>query len=286
MKRHVRSNTLKPCRAARFFWIMREFKDIPIERLSTSPYRAVGPLPYPSPARVADAMENGITEMVTVRRDPQTPGHYEILRGLDVWLLAQRADLTEVPALIRSVGDAEARALVRTESRDDPIAAAEAIQEFMESRGWSVAKVGRHLNLSRSTASHLLRLLKLGPEAQAGVRDGSISVTHAKLLLRLTPARQRKIAERIRREALSSRQVTTLIGAAGNVEPPPAKRFDGAARVEKDPHTLRLERDLGAILGNRVDIEYGPEGSGKLIVDFHNLDGLDGILERLGYRAH
>ena len=217
------------------------------------------------------------------------PPRYEILTGLRHWLLAQRAELATVPVQVRdSLSEEDARRLVEQDAgqeQTDPIAEARAIQAEV-ARGRSVAAVGRTLGLSRTEASHRLRLLRLAPSVQARVASGALELGKARALVGLPERAQLDLAQRIAREGLTTRQVEALAKAyKPGGGPPQAEAGLRPAPPAPDPDLARLEADLAEWLGTRVTIRYGDGGQGQLIVEFANLEILEGVLERIGVRS-
>ena len=262
---------------------------VPLDLLHISPLRPAVPLPWPNSQAVALARAVGFVEPVTVRPLPgATPPRYEILAGLRHWLLAQRAQLATVPVHVRDrVSDEDARRLVEQDTGQaphDPIAEARAIQAEVEG-GRSIAAVGRARGLSRTEASHRLRLLRLAPSLQQQVATGALEIGKARALVGLPDRVQLDLARRIVQEGLTTRQVEALAqaGKQGGGHPragigtPPAP-------PAQDPDHARLEVKLAERLGTPATIDYGADGRGRLIVEFADLEILDGVLERRGYR--
>jgi ParB family chromosome partitioning protein len=262
---------------------------IPLDLLHVSALRPAAPLPWPTPQAVALARAVGFVEPVTVRPLPGTiPPRYEILAGLKHWLLAQRAELATVPVQVRErLSDDDARRLVELDTGQtlrDPLAEARAIQAEV-ARGRSIAAVGRALGLSRTEASHRLRLLRLAPSLQQQVATRALETGKARALVGLSERAQLDLAGRIARENLTTRQVEAL-AKAGKQGHSPARAGIGIAPAPpvQDPDLARLETDLAERLGTPVTIRYGADGRGRLIVEFADLEILEGVLERIGVR--
>ena len=262
---------------------------VPLDLLHISSLRPPLPLPWPTPAAVALARAVGFVEPVTVRPRPGAPPpRYEILAGLRHWLLAQQAELATVPVLVRdSLSEEDARRLVALDTGQaphDPLAEARAIQAEV-TRGRSIAAVGRDRGLSRTEASHRLRLLRLAPSVQARVARGALELGKARALVGLPERAQLDLAQRIAREGLTTRQVEALAkGYKPGGSPSPAGAGTTSVPLTPDPDRVRLEADLAEWLGTRVTIDYGADGRGQLIVEFADPEILEGILERLGVR--
>ena len=262
---------------------------VPLDLLHISRWRPPLPLPWPTPAAVALARAVGFVEPVTVRSLPgTTPPRYEILAGLRHWLLAQRAELATVPVHVQdSLSEEDARRLVEQDAGQapqDPLAEARAIQAEVR-RGRSIAAVGRDRGLSRTEASHRLRLLRLAPSVQARVANGELELGKARALVGLPERAQLDLAQRIAREGLTTRQVEALAKAyKPGSGPPRAAAGIGPAPYARDPDLARLEANLAEWLGTPVIIDYGADGRGRLIVEFADLEILQGVLEQIGYQ--
>ena len=262
---------------------------VPLDLLHVSPLRPPTPLPWPGPQAVALARAVGGVEPVTVRPQPgASPPRYEILAGLRHWLLAQRAALSTVPVhVLEGLGDADARRLVALDAGPvplDPIAEAQAIRAEVD-RGCSVAAVGRDMGLSRTEASHRLRLLRLAPAVRAQVAAGALAAGKARALVGLPERDQIELARRIAREGLTTRRVEALAkgckpggrhpGGDGGAPPAPAAQ---------DPDLARLEAELAERFGTRVTVDCDADGRGRLSFEFADPEILEGVLERMGIR--
>lgn len=262
---------------------------VPLDLLHVSPLRPPTPLPWPTPQTVALARAVGGVEPVTARPlSGTTPTRYEILAGLKHWLLAQRAALSTVPVhVLEDLSDADARRLVELDAGHiplDPIAGAEAIRAEVD-RGRSIAAVGRALGLSRTEASHRLRLLRLAPSVQRRVAAGALATGKARALVGLPARDQIELARRIAQENLTTRQVEALARARKGDRQEAGGRCAAPPPATKDPDLARLETELAERFGTPVTIRHDTDGRGQLVVDFDDLEILDGVLERMGVRS-
>ncbi|MFZ1493356.1 MAG: ParB N-terminal domain-containing protein [Candidatus Competibacter denitrificans] len=264
-------------------------EQIELDRLYMSRFRPTQrPLAWPSPGEVAHTRKTGLIEPVIVRPLPgDPPPNYEILFGLKRWLLAQRLHLTTVPVDIRAVDDETARCWVEADGGDpsveNPLTLARAIQRRV-AEGLKVAAAGREFGLSRTDASHRLRLLRLAPDVLEHVATGDLAPSTARVLVGLKPNQQRAMVERIQREGLSTRQVEAFTKAWRTDRDKQALAAEITSSVGDDPDRQRLEWVLSEQLGTPVAVRYDASGGGQLVIDFADLDVLEGVLERLGYR--
>ena len=134
-----------------------------------------------------------------------------------------------------------------------------------------------------AVVANALRLLKLAPEIQAYVRDGRLSVGHAKVILGLTRAEEQTLAaERILKQLLNVRQTEDLVARFQN-RPATSQRTKPSALPMKDSHVAALEQRLQERLGTKVDLRYR-QGKGAVQIHFYSDDDLERVLEILGVK--
>ena len=235
---------------------------------------------------LADSIrEQGIIQPLIVR--PQGD-RYELIAGERRWRAAQLLHLEEVPVLVRQADDRAVLelALIENLQRENlnPLEEAQGYSELIgkfELRQEDVAvKVGK----SRTVVANALRLLKLPPELQAYLRDGRISVGHAKVILGLTGSVEQTLAaERIIKQGLNVRQTEALVAHLqhqlhNGLEATPRS---GSGAVIPDVHVANLETKLREKLGTKVQLRYR-QGKGTLDIRFYSDDDLERILQLLG----
>lgn len=223
-------------------------------------------------------LEKGIIQPLILRRNPRDPEAYEIVAGERRWRAAQRAQLHEVPAIVRDLDDVEVLelALIENIQRDDlnAIEEARAYRQLMERFGHTQEKLAVALGKSRSHIANLLRLLNLSAEILDMVIGGQLSAGHARALL--TADDPSGLAAIAVKKGLSVRDVERMAKAP--------KAVTGAANSGpiKDADTVLLEKDLKAALGMKVTIDHMPGGqSGTLRIGYGSLEQLDEICRRL-----
>ncbi len=227
----------------------------------------------------ASIKAQGIMQPILVRQ--LKDNSYEIIAGERRWRAAQLAGLSHVPVLVRSVPDnaALAMALIENIQRENlnPLEEAVGIQrlidEFKMTHQLAADAVGR----SRSAASNLLRLLKLPKSVQNLLMENKLDMGHARALLSLESAQQILVANKIVMDGLSVREAESLVQK--QTHEPLKSKPKKPSRINRD--TLRLQEELSASLGTKVQIHPGNKGAGKLIIGYSNLDQLDGIIRRL-----
>ncbi|MDJ0640859.1 MAG: ParB/RepB/Spo0J family partition protein [Paracoccaceae bacterium] len=222
--------------------------------------------------------EKGIIQPLILRQNPRDASAYEIVAGERRWRAAQRAQLHEVPAIIRELDDVEVLelALIENIQRDDlnAIEEAQAYRQLMDRFGHTQEKLAEALGKSRSHIANLLRLLNLPQPVLNMVVEGTLSAGHARAIL--TSDDPLSLARLIAKKGMSVRDAEKLAkgGDAKPASPSPAPK--------KDADTQMLEKDLKAALGMAVSIDH-PAGSesGSLTIRYKSLEQLDEVCRRL-----
>lgn len=254
---------------------------LPVTQLRRGAYQPRRDLAPAALEELAESIKaKGVIQPLVVREI--AAGQFEIIAGERRWRAAQRAGLTTVPAVIRQVDDQNAMALALIENiqREDLNAIEEAaglrrlLNEFRMTHAEAAAAVGK----SRATVTNLLRLLTLHKEVQKTVETGQLDMGHARELLRLPAARQPLAARQIIAGALSVRQTEALVKnwlAAGS-----QSGRDKTGGADRGADVIHLQEKLSARLGAEVLIQHGAD-RGKVIIRYHSLDELDGIIARI-----
>ena len=221
--------------------------------------------------------EHGLLQPIVVR---PAGARYQIIAGERRFRAAQALAFTEVPVVVRDVPDDQMLelALVENLQREDldPIEKAMSFKAYLARSGKTQEAAAVRLGLDRSTIANIIRLLELPDVVQGMVREGLVSMGHARALLAVEDAkRQVALAERVVREGLSVRQVERLVSASG-------ARPQRRRPALKSPLVRDIERRLREALGTKVTIEEGTKpGTGRILVEFYAAADLDRILERL-----
>lgn len=216
--------------------------------------------------------EKGVIQPLIVRE--KAGGKYEIVAGERRWRASQKAQLHELPVIVRDFNDTEVLeiAIIENIQRSDlnPVEEAAGYRQLMDKFGHTQDAMSKALGKSRSHIANLLRLLNLPQDIQDLVEEGKLSSGHARALI--TSDHAREIAKRIVAEGLSVRATEALVKkyASGDLEKPKK-----AAPV-KDADTAALEGDLSANLGMKVQIDHKAGGeSGKITITYKDMDQLD-----------
>ncbi|MEL0019495.1 MAG: ParB/RepB/Spo0J family partition protein [Rickettsiales bacterium] len=231
----------------------------------------------------ASIREKGILQPLIVRPTRHDPDSFEIVAGERRWRAAQRAQVHEAPVIVRDFTEEEALAVALIENiqRNElsPLEEAQAYARLAGDFSKTQEQVAEVVGKSRSHVANMMRLLDLPADVQDLLADGSLTAGHARAIL--TAADPLALAKRIVSEGLSVRAAEKL-GREG--KPPSAKSGRGKAaavkRPSKDADTLALERELGNMLGLKVDVEFDGKG-GRLTFEYASLEQLDDLIDRL-----
>jgi ParB family transcriptional regulator, chromosome partitioning protein len=232
----------------------------------------------------ASIKTQGIMQPILVRpvgtgKDGQTT--YEIIAGERRFRAAQIAGLDNVPVLVREVDDtaAAAMALIENIQREDlnPLEEAQGIHRLITDFSFTHEQAAHAVGRSRSAVSNLLRLMNLAAPVQTMLMAGDIDMGHARALLAVDAATQITLANVVVAKRLSVRETEKLV--TRTLEEQTAKP-EGKAK-EKSGDIKRLEEELSDALATPVVFKIGAKGRGQMIIDFADLDILDGVIARL-----
>jgi ParB family chromosome partitioning protein len=227
----------------------------------------------------------GIMQPILVR--PVPGGRYEIIAGERRFRAARLAGLDVVPVLVKEVPDeaAAVMALIENIQREDlnPLEEAQGLQRLVSEFHLTHEQAAQAVGRSRSAASNLLRLLNLAEPVQQMLLAGDLDMGHARALLTLASGAQVMAAHEIAAKKLSVREAEKLVSRTATS----ARRSPAAAAEAARPRDLvRLEEQLADLLAAAVEIRVKrrtPRGEqGEIAIRFDTLDGLNGLLERLG----
>ena len=230
---------------------------------------------------VASGKEKGILQPLIVRR---VDGVYEIVAGERRWRAAQKAQLHEIPVLVRDFTDAEVLevAIIENIQRADlnPIEEAAGYRQLMDRFDRTQEMMAEALGKSRSHIANLLRLLQLPKSVQEMVSQGKLSSGHARALI--TADDPEGLAKQVVAKGLSVRATEALVKKAAAQDDNIFKPEKTKAAPQKDADTKALEADLAAATGVKVTLTHKPDGeSGELVLAYDTLDQLDELCRKL-----
>jgi len=264
-----------------------ELLKLPVDLLQRGKYQPRIDMRPESLQELADSIRSqGLVQPIVVRPiNEGQPGQlrrYEIIAGERRWRAAQMAGLHEIAALVRRVDDetAVAMALIENIQREDlnPLEEARALDRLISEFAMTHATAAEAVGRSRAAVSNLLRLLELADEVKTLVEHREIEMGHARALLGLQSKRQQvEVGALVAKKKLSVRDtealVRRLLASTDEQAAEPARRAD--------PNIRKLESDLTEKLGAKVQVQHASSGKGKLVINYHTLEELDGILAHI-----
>jgi ParB family chromosome partitioning protein len=256
------------------------YREVPVSAIHPNPYQPREAFDEEAIGALADSIrEVGLLQPVLLR--PAGDG-FELVAGERRWRAARRVGLQMIPALVRETDDNTAleQGLVENLQREDlnPLEEAAAYQQLIEDFHLTHEQVASRVGRSRAAISNTLRLMQLPPSIQRSVREGQLTMGHARALLG-TPDRafQESLAKRIVKDDLSVRQVEQAVRARSERDDSKKRSASAVAGKMRPPGLAELEEMLGDHLDTRVKIKLGAGGKGTLMVDFAGLDDLERI---------
>lgn len=254
-------------------------KQVPIEFLRPSPLQPRRNFDETELENLSESIrEKGVLQPIIVRPDPTRPNGYEIVAGERRWRASQRAQLHEVPVIVKDLDDGEVLeiALIENIQRADlnPVEEAQGYVQLMERFGHTQDALGKLLGKSRSHVANTIRLLGLPDTVKTMMVEGKLSAGHARTLVATDDPEA--LADRILALQLSVRDAEAL--ARGKSKSAPKRSAD---KPEKDPDTRHLEDSVSEALGMRVTVlDRGAKG-GEMRISYMTLEQLDEICRRL-----
>ena len=247
---------------------------ISISDLSRNPYQ---PRQYFSEEKLEELTnsikKNGIIQPIAVRPNKIENGKYEIIAGERRWIAAQRAGLHEIPVRILDLSDVESLevAIVENIQRDDlnPVEEARGYKRLNEEFKYDHESISKLMSKSRSHISNTLRLLTLPADVIAMIEEGTLTSGQARPLIGISNASA--IAEEIVSKNYSARKVEYLTRNK--------KNKNGEKRV--DTNILKAQEKIEKLLGLRVNILNKKNNSGKVIIEYKDLEQFDLISDLL-----
>ena len=233
-------------------------------------------------AELTDSIaQHGVLQPLLVR--PMAIGGYQLVAGERRWRAARAAGLTEVPVVIREMGDREAAELAMIENlqREDlnPMEEARGYQALMENYGMTQEETARVVNKSRPAVANALRLLHLPEKVADMVLSGQLSAGHARALLAFpTPELQETMAIKAVEENLSVRELEKRAKETGRRG---VSRETSQRRLAGESFYSEVELALTEYLGRKVKVQWGAKGAGTLQLEFYSQDDLKELANRL-----
>ncbi|MFY0693156.1 MAG: ParB/RepB/Spo0J family partition protein [Paracoccaceae bacterium] len=261
----------------------RSDRQVPVEAIAPNPDQPRRDFDKDALQELADSIrEKGIIQPLIVRTDPKDASRFQIVAGERRWRAAQIAQVHEVPVVLRDFNDTEVLeiAIIENIQRADlnPVEEALGYRQLQERFGHTQEQLAQALGKSRSHIANLMRLLTLPDAVLTWLREGALSIGHARALI--TAEDPVSLARTVIDKKLSVRETEALMKKGSDKSTTSAVK--PAKQRTKDADTIALEKDIAANLGMNVTISHTQGGeSGKVTVDYKDFAQLDELCRRL-----
>jgi len=243
-----------------------EFNKVSISDLSKNPYQ---PREFFNETKLEELTnsikKNGVIQPIAVRPKKSEPGKYEIIAGERRWLAAQKAGLHEIPVSILDLTDVESLevAIVENVQRDDlnPIEEARGYKRLSQEFKHDHESISKLMSKSRSHISNTLRLLTLPEDIIGMLEEGTLTSGQARPLIGLSNASS--IAEEIVSKNYSARKIEYLVKSKKSLK---------SKDKSYDANIIKAQERIEKKLGLKVYISYKKNNSGKITIEYKNLE--------------
>jgi len=257
--------------------------EIKLSEIEVNPFQPRTDFDEDALTELADSIKKqGLIQPITVRR--VNAHSYQLISGERRFRASKLAGLTHLPAYIRTANDQQMleMALIENIQRENlnAIEVALSFQRMIEECDLKQEELGDRVSKNRSTVTNYLRLLKLPPAIQASIRDGQISMGHAKALISVTdPGKQLYLHKHIIQHGLSVRKVEEMVRDLQKMQ----GKKEGK---QPEPISFQLQKiqdDLASKFSTRVKLKVNGQGNGIIEIPFLSDDDLNRILEMLDW---
>lgn len=253
--------------------------ELDLEHIEVNPFQPRSSFNDESLEELASSIrELGVIQPITARKLKRN--HYQLVSGERRYRASKIAGLKSIPAYIRIANDQEAleMALVENIQRQDldPIEIALSYQRLIDEINLTQEQMSSRVGKKRSTITNYLRLLKLDPIIQTGMRDGFISMGHGRALVNIDNTKvQIKIYQRVVKDKLSVRATEELV-RQNNQKSPKTEKIATKTNVFDDE-----QKQISKFFGTKVNIKVNQKGNGRIIIPFASEEDLNRIQDLL-----
>lgn len=259
---------------------------IPLGHIQTNPKNPRKDFDEQSLQELASSLKTfDVVQPITVSKI--NDNKYQLVAGERRFRAAKMAGLTDIPAYIRQTNDAELLELALLENlqREDlnAIEISLSYKRMMDELAYTQEQVAERMGKERSTVANYIRLLKLPPDIQLAVRNGNISMGHARALINInTIDNQLFVFHEIVEKELSVRQTEELVRNLYKQNKQPVK---STVKQNLLPAYKRIEDNLASHFGTKVKLAHNKQGFGSISIEYYSLDELNKLLEMMNVHA-
>jgi ParB family transcriptional regulator, chromosome partitioning protein len=257
--------------------------NIALDHIEVNPFQPRTSFEEESLKELSDSIRvHGVIQPVTVRALENNK--YQLIAGERRLRASKLAGKNEVPAFVRDASDQESIeiALIENIQREDlnPLEISINYKRLQDECDLTQEQLALRLGKNRSTVTNFMRLLKLPPDVQAGLRDNKITMGHAKALMAISnPLALLSSYKEVVSKGMSVRQVEQLVR---NLEARPVKIPSATNKPVEMPLTVRKMQDqLTSFLSTKVHIDRLKDGKGSIIIKFYNDDDLERLVDAI-----
>ena len=254
---------------------------IPVENIETNPKQPRRDFDETAMQELAQSIKlHDIIQPISVTKLGQNK--YRLISGERRWRAAKIADLKDIPAYVRQANDQELLELALLENlqREDLNAMEIALsyKRMMEELNHTQEQVAERMGKDRSTVTNYIRLLRLPPDIQVAVRNGTISMGHARALINVdTIDKQLFVFDEIKTKGLSVRQTENLVR---NLYREGESSKKGGTET-LPPAFKKIEDTLASHFSTKVNLRHSKNGSGQISFDYYSLEELNKLLDQM-----
>ena len=259
--------------------------EIPLEQIQVNPYQPRTHFDKEALQELSESITvQGIIQPITVRK--LSEGEYQLISGERRFQASKLAGLEKVPAYVRTANDQQMleMALIENIQRENlnALEIAHSYQRLLAECDLKQEQLGERVGKNRTTVNNYLRLLKLPPDIQAGIRDQKISMGHARALVNIEDIdKQLAIYKRTVEEELSVRKVEALVKEL-NAEPEEKAAAKASIHDPVKKYELgKLQQKLSSHFGSKVSLKANDRDKGEIKIPFTSTEDLNRILEIL-----
>lgn len=258
--------------------------EINLNEIEVNPFQPRTDFDQEALQELSDSIKlQGLIQPITVRK--AGPHHYQLISGERRFRASKLAGLKTIPAYVRTANDQQMleMALIENIQRENlnAIEVALSFQRMIDECNLKQEELGDRVSKNRSTVTNYLRLLKLPPAIQASIRDGQLSMGHARALITINdPVKQLYIHQQIIEQGLSVRKVEEL---ARLVQKAPEKKDAKQKDASLSFQMQKIQDDLASKFSSRVQLKVNGQGKGSIEIPFLSADDLHRILEMLDW---
>ncbi len=252
--------------------------EIELSKIETNPWQPRTEFDEEALNDLAESIKvQGIIQPITVRA--LSENEFQLISGERRLQASKKAGLKSVPAYIRTADDQQMleMALIENIQRENlnAIEIALSYQRLLAECDLKQEELGDRVGKNRSTVTNYLRLLKLPPDIQVALRDGKLSMGHARALISIEDVdRQLDIFNQIIKNDLSVRKVEELVRTTG-------KKADTSDSIEANPEIKELQTKLSSHFGAKINVKANDLNKGEIKIPFTSTDDLNRILDIL-----